>query len=217
MSEKYHRVVGIDLGTTYSAVASYNSFAMEAEILVDRDNGNQKATPSVIWFDRNSGKVIVGTAAKRSILTEPDPRDDLSGRDVARKLVLLAREMGLDAEPSDAIVESLIPKALQDLSIDDFLEQLPVLDADWKARCASASGPSQYVARLDSDGAIHAGVETVSDDSSFTRLKGSSLAVAFNTKRYSPDPLVIRGPGASADITAAVLLADVVRAAEAMH
>lgn len=155
-------------------------------------------------------------AARERGYTEPDPRDDLSGRDVARKLALLAREMGLNSEPSDANVESLIPDALQDVSVDDFLERLPNLDAGWKARCASADGPLHYIARLSSDGAIRAAVEAVPGDSPFAGLKSSSLAVAFHTERYSPEPLVIRGPGASADVTAAVLLADVVRAAEAM-
>jgi len=135
---------------------------------------------------------------------------------VARKLALLALERGFDSEPSDATVESLIPDALQDVSVDDFLKRLPALDADWKDRCASAEGPLHYIARLSSDGAIRANVEAIPGDSPFSGLKGSSLAIAFHTERYSPEPLVIRGPGASADITAAVLLADVVRAAEVM-
>ncbi len=148
--------------------------------------------------------------------TEPDPRDDLSGSDVARKLVVLAREIGLDADPSVATVESLFPDALRDLSVQEFIQRLPELDDSWRARLASSAGPLQYVARLSSDGAIRAGIEPIPVASPFAELQGPSLAIAFHTKRYSPQPLIIRGPGASADITVAVLLADVVRAAEVM-
>lgn len=149
--------------------------------------------------------------------TEPDPRDDLSGRDVTRKLILLAREMGLNPAPSMASVESLIPEELQNVATEEFLKNLQALDSTWNDRIVQAGGSLQYIARLDADGNISAGVETIQADSPFAGLKGSSIAVAFHTKRYSPEPLVIRGPGASADITAAVLLADIVRAAEAMH
>ncbi len=148
--------------------------------------------------------------------TEPDPRDDLSGRDVVRKLVLLGREMGLDSEPTNVDEESLIPDQLRDATKEDFLARLPEHDDMWRQRLASGDREVHYVARLTADGTIRAGVEEIPGDSPFSRLKGPSLAIAFHTERYSPEPLVIRGPGASANITAAVLLADVVRAAESM-
>lgn len=174
-------------------------------------------------------------------LTEPDPRDDLSGRDVARKLALLAREiarfpkeiarfpketarlpeeMGRDADPADpadAAVESLVPAPLRDGSAAAFLDGLPAFDAVWAERLASAGGPLQYVARLDEGGTIRAGVEVVAPGSTLAEGRGPGLVVAFHTARYTPEPLVIQGPGADADITAAVLLADIVRAAEAMR
>jgi aspartokinase/homoserine dehydrogenase 1 len=148
---------------------------------------------------------------------EPDPRDDLSGHDVARKLATLARELGLSSGADDAVVENLLPAPLRDLPWPAVAERLSEHDAAWKARMADAGGPLHYVARLDADGSIHAGVEAVGDRSPFAGLRGPTLAVAFHTARYAPEPLVIRGPGASADVTAAVLLADLVRAAEAMH
>ncbi|MDX1420323.1 MAG: bifunctional aspartate kinase/homoserine dehydrogenase I [Rubricoccaceae bacterium] len=157
-------------------------------------------------------------------LTEPDPRDDLSGRDVARKLALLAREIarfpqgrGLAADPADAAVESLVPEPLREVPREAFLRRLPEHDAAWRDRLAAAEGQLQYVARLGEDGRIRAGVEAVAPGSPLGDLRGPSLVVAFHTARYAPEPLVIQGPGANADVTAAVLLADIVRAAEAMR
>jgi aspartokinase/homoserine dehydrogenase 1 len=150
-------------------------------------------------------------------LTEPDPRDDLSGRDVARKLALLAREMGLLVDAADATTESLVPEPLGGAAPAGFLDGLAAYDAGWWARLDAADGQLQYVARLGEDGRIRAGVEAVAPGSPLADLRGPALVVAFHTARYAPEPLVIQGPGASADVTAAVLLADVVRAAEAMR
>jgi aspartokinase/homoserine dehydrogenase 1 len=150
-------------------------------------------------------------------LAEPDPRDDLSGRDVARKLALLARETGRDVDPADAAVESLVPEALRTGTPAAFLDGLDAYDAAWQARLDAADGQLQYVARLGEDGCIEAGVEAVPAGSPLADLRGPALVVAFHSARYAPEPLVIQGPGADAAITAAVLLADVVRAAEAMR
>lgn len=152
---------------------------------------------------------------------EPDVRDDLSGRDVARKLALLAREMGVASDPETAAVESLVPAGLADVPLDVFWDRLPEADAAWAARVAG--GDLQLVARLDPGsgpgqaGAIRVAVEAVPAGSPLTGLRGAEVAVAFHTARTGATPLVVRGPGASADVTAAVVLADVVRAAEAMR
>ena len=157
-------------------------------------------------------------AAREAGLTEPDVRDDLSGRDVARKLALLAREVGLAVGAADVVVESLVPPALADVPRDAFWDRLPAADAVWPDHPArGGAGELQYVARLDADGSIRAGVEAVAPGSAFAGLQGSEIAVAVHTERGGPHPLVLRGPGASADVTAAVVLADVVRAAEAMR
>ncbi len=146
---------------------------------------------------------------------EPDVRDDLSGRDVARKLALLAREMGLAADAESAPVESLVPAGLADVPLAVFWQRLSEADAGWAAR--RAEGDLQLVARLDADGSIRAAVEAVAPGSALAGLRGPEIAVAFHTARTGATPLVVRGPGASADVTAAVVLADVVRAAEAMR
>ncbi len=155
----------------------------------------------------------VRAAADRGY-TEPDPRDDLSGADVGRKLVILAREMGL--RPEAVEVESLVPEALRDVPLATFWERLSEADAAWRDRLAEADAQLQYVSVLTSD-AIRAGIETLSPDSPLADLRGAANVVAFHTARYADDPLVVQGPGASAEITASVLLADIVRAAEAMR
>ena len=155
-------------------------------------------------------------AARDAGLTEPDPRDDLSGRDVARKLALLAREMGLATDPADADVESLVPDGLEDVPLAEFWQRLPEADGAWRQRFEEG-WPLHVVARLDASGAISARVEPVAPDEPLASLEGAEVLVAFHTERYGRSPLVLRGPGASADVTAAVLLADIVRAAEAMR
>ncbi|WP_420454443.1 bifunctional aspartate kinase/homoserine dehydrogenase I [Rubrivirga sp.] len=165
-------------------------------------------------------------AARDAGLTEPDVRDDLSGRDVARKLALLAREVGpggegLAGEVSAATVavESLVPPALEDVGLDTFWERLPQADAGWRQRLDDAADPLQYVARLGADGTIRAGVEAVRAEPGalLAGLRGSEIAVVVRTERTGDHPIFFQGPGASADVTAAVVLADVVRAAEAMR
>ncbi|MEO0558816.1 MAG: bifunctional aspartate kinase/homoserine dehydrogenase I, partial [Bacteroidota bacterium] len=153
--------------------------------------------------------------ARDAGLTEPDVRDDLSGRDVARKLALLAREMGLDADTDEAHIESLVPAELANVPLDVFWERLPEFDLAWAERLAD--GDAQYVARLYADGLVEAAVETIPAGSRLTGLRGAEVAVAFHTERYGDHPLVLRGPGANADVTASVILADIVRAAEAMR
>ena len=148
--------------------------------------------------------------ARDAGLTEPDVRDDLSGRDVARKLALLAREAGVPTAP--AAVESLVPPALADVPLAEFWDRLPEADRQWAER----TGEAQYVARLGADGRIAAGVQDVAG----TLLAGvapSGIAVVVRTERTAGHPVVVRGPGANAEVTAAVVLADVVRAAEAMR
>ncbi|MEM1042659.1 MAG: bifunctional aspartate kinase/homoserine dehydrogenase I [Bacteroidota bacterium] len=153
-------------------------------------------------------------AAADAGYTEPDPRDDLSGDDVGRKLTILARELGL--QPDAVRVESLVPDALRDVPLTDFWERLPDADAAWRHRLAEADGQVQYVSVLTPE-AIRAGVEVLPPDSPLADLRGAANVVAFHTARYAADPLVVQGPGASAEITASVLLADIVRAAEAMR
>jgi aspartokinase/homoserine dehydrogenase 1 len=147
--------------------------------------------------------------AREAGYAEPDVRDDLSGRDVARKLALLARELGVPADAEAAPIESLVPDGLATVPLEVFWDRLPEADPAWAARVADASGDLQLVARLSADGAIRVAVETVASGSPLAGLRGPA--------RTGATPLVVRGPGASADVTSAVVLADIVRAAEAMR
>ena len=160
----------------------------------------------------------VRLAAERGY-TEPDPRADLSGEDVGRKLLTLAREMGLRPEPEAVRVESLVPEVLRAVPLAEFWNRLPEADADWTRRVAEHAERGeqmQYVSLLSPD-EIHAGVRTLASDSPLADLRGAANVVAFHTERYADEPLIVQGPGASAEITASVLLADIVRAAEAMR
>ena len=155
-------------------------------------------------------------AARVAGLTEPDVRDDLSGRDVARKLALLAREVGVEVDSADVAVENLVPDGLENVALGTFWDRLPEADAAWRDRVAAADGELQYVARLGADGSIRAAVEPVRAEagSLLAALRASEVAVVVHTERTGGHPVFFQGPGANADVTAAVVLADVVRAAE---
>ena len=160
----------------------------------------------------------VRLAAERGY-TEPDPRADLSGEDVGRKLLTLAREMGMRPGPSAVQVQSIVPEALRDVPLDAFWERLPEADAFWQKKLGeyvARDEQLQYVAVLEAE-QIRAGVQALAPPSPLRDLRGAANVVAFYTDRYAPEPLIVQGPGASAEITTAVLLADIVRAAEAMR
>lgn len=147
--------------------------------------------------------------------TEPDPRDDLSGMDVARKLVILARETGLELELEQVQVENLVPEALRDVPLEAFLARLPELDADFAARLAeagAAGGVLRHVASLDADGRARVGLQVVPRAHALAQARLTDNVVQFTTHRYRDNPLVVQGPGAGPEVTAAGVFADVLRA-----
>lgn len=151
--------------------------------------------------------------------TEPDPRDDLSGTDVARKLVILAREAGVELDLADVAVESLVPASLRDLDADAFMPRLDELDAAIAARYADARERRQvlrYVARLDRGGKACVGLVAVPGDHAFAHLRLTDNIVQFSTRRYRDNPLVVQGPGAGPEVTAAGVFADLLRVAAAL-
>jgi aspartokinase/homoserine dehydrogenase 1 len=156
-------------------------------------------------------------AARDSGYTEPDPRDDLSGMDVARKLTILAREMHQSIEIGDFPVESLVPEPLRDVSLKEFLERLPEFDADIEARYRKAQSDGQYlryVARLDADGRAAVGLEAVDREHPFSNINLTDNIVQFETDRYAANPLVVQGPGAGPEVTAGGVFGDLLKLAQ---
>ncbi len=154
--------------------------------------------------------------AKSKGYTEPDPRDDLSGMDVARKLIILGREMGLTLELDDVTVESLVPADLRDCSMDEYLEGLPRFDADMQRMLDEARASNQvlrYVGRLTADGRATVGVERLPGQHSFANMALTDNIVRFVTERYADNPLIVQGPGAGPAVTAGGVFGDLLRLA----
>ncbi|MBM23699.1 MAG: bifunctional aspartate kinase/homoserine dehydrogenase I [Gammaproteobacteria bacterium] len=149
--------------------------------------------------------------AKDQGFTEPDPREDLSGMDVARKLVILAREMNLKINTDDIDLQSLVDQELDDLSVDGYLEKLKDYDSEMQNRFQQAHKKNKvlrYIARLSSSGVATIKLEEVDSDHPFAQLNGSENIIIFKTERYSDYPLVHRGSGAGPSVTAAGIFAD---------
>jgi aspartokinase/homoserine dehydrogenase 1 len=152
--------------------------------------------------------------AKQRGYTEPDPRDDLSGLDVARKLIILGREMGLRLEMADVQVESLVPAKLTGGSSDEFLEQLPQFDADMKARYEAARSQGhvlRYVGRISADGKATVGLIELDVKHAFANIALTDNIVRYSTARYCNNPLIVQGPGAGPEVTAGGVFADLLR------
>jgi homoserine dehydrogenase len=152
--------------------------------------------------------------------TEPDPREDLSGRDVARKALILARTVrvssaessGWALDMSDLAVEALYPDSLADVSAEAFMDSASTLNRTYADRfdAAQAKGHTlRYVARISPEGS-EVGLTSVPQDSPLGALRGPANYVAFHTERYSDVPLVISGPGAGPEVTAAGVLGDII-------
>ncbi len=151
--------------------------------------------------------------AKQLGLTEPDPREDLSGADMRRKLLILAREAGLPLEANDIQVENILPRAcLAVHSVEEFFEELEKHDGDFEQRRRQAETKDtalRFVAKLEGH---HASISLQAYDRQhpFYFLSGSDNMVVFTTERYRERPLVVRGPGAGAEVTAAGVFAEVI-------
>jgi aspartokinase/homoserine dehydrogenase 1 len=153
-------------------------------------------------------------SAKGLGYTEPDPRDDLSGMDVARKLIILAREMGLELELDDVQVESLVPEALKGCEVEEFLERLGEFDRPMLERLEQAQAADQvlrYVGSVDVSGRAQVGVVQLPKAHPFANIALTDNIVRFQTARYDQNPLIVQGPGAGPAVTAAGVFADLLR------
>jgi len=154
--------------------------------------------------------------ARRLGYTEPDPREDLSGLDFARKLVVLARELGRDVALEDVVVDDLAPGVPFGLPLEALLEALRPADERVAAlqREATARGEVlRYVGTIPEEGPPRVALRTLPMSHPFSRLAGTDNVVAFRTARYSVQPLVVQGPGAGPEVTAGGVFSDLLRLA----
>ena len=149
----------------------------------------------------------VGEAVDRGY-AEPDPRDDLSGRDAARKGLILGRMLGYEGPPPAA--EDLVPHEYAALKLPDFMRRLPELDASWRGKVARADARGQVLRYVVSASAqrVTAGLKAVPRDNPMGMATGTSNIIVFRSKRYKDVPLVVSGPGAGAAVTAAGIVND---------
>ena len=151
--------------------------------------------------------------------TEPDPRDDLSGLDVARKLVILARESGWRIGLEDVQLESLVPKSLTSIDKQEFLSRLSELDNDL-AQCLATAQKNgsvlRYVAHLEAGGKAVVGLTEIPADAALASILPTDNVVQFTTERYRDNPLVVRGPGAGPEVTAMGIFADLLRVSSSL-
>jgi bifunctional aspartokinase / homoserine dehydrogenase 1 len=145
--------------------------------------------------------------------TEPDPRDDLSGKDFMRKMLILARDAGYAMEGADVQIESVLPNAcLEAKTVEEFYAALKAEDAffsNLKTKAAAENKVLRYIGKLE-DGKAAITLQMVDENHPFYTLSGSDNIISFTTDRYRERPLVVKGPGAGAEVTAAGVFADLI-------
>lgn len=206
---RYETAVGAGLPVISTIHTLLNSDDKPTEI-----SGVVSGTMTYLFNQIQKGKLFSETVlqAKELGYTEPDPRDDLSGEDVARKFLILARTCGYPFERDQIKVQSLVPGNLTDIPLDEFLDRLTEADGYWKQLNAKAlvnNTALRYVGKF-TDSGIEVGVQEVKNESPLGGLQGTDNLIQIYTKRYAESPIVIQGPGAGKEVTAAGILGDIV-------
>ena len=177
-------------------------------------SGALSGTLGAIFADVSSGSLFSQAvhSAKQNGYTEPDPREDLSGLDVARKALILARTIGMSIDLDAITVESLVPAGLLNVPVPEFMERISISDNAMAGRAAQATagGDSlKYVASVDPENGVSIGVQPVSKETVLGSLQGPENVITIRTERYDEFPVTVAGPGAGAAVTAAGVVADV--------
>lgn len=167
-------------------------------------------------YDGSRSFASVVRQAQREGYTEPDPRLDLSGTDVARKILILAREAGYKLEMEDIENAGFLPESCTLGSVEDFYAEMEKHESYFRGLLEMAKERNlilKYIASF-ADGRASVGLQSIDAAHNFANLSGKDNAVLFYTNRYADQPLVVKGAGAGADVTAAGVFADIIRAAK---
>lgn len=176
-------------------------------------SGVLSGTMTYIFSQLDSGRAFSETVLKARQLgyAEPDPRDDLSGEDVARKMMILSRVSGFSIERDDLEVEPITPDYLTNVDSATFLKRLTEADSEWKERLSNLKSEGKtlrYLGKMRKDH-VRVGLQELDINSPVARLQGTNNIIQIQTKRYDHQPLIIQGPGAGKEVTSAGVLADI--------
>jgi aspartokinase/homoserine dehydrogenase 1 len=210
-----------NVGAGLPVINTLNDLLLSGDKVISIE-GVLSGTLNFIFSHYSSGKKFsdVVKEAKEKGYTEPDPRDDLSGKDVARKILILSREAGLKLELSDIEIENLVPDDCRKVkSVDEFFSALEKHNTSFEKllNAANAKGEKLRYKAVLREGKVKVNLGSVNDQHPFYSLSGSDNIILLTTERYHDRPMVIRGPGAGAAVTAAGVFADIIRIGHYSH
>jgi len=203
-----------NVGAGLPVISTLNDLIISGDRIL-RIEGVVSGSLSYIFNNFRAGTLFstVVKEAQELGYTEPDPRVDLNGLDVQRKLIILAREAGFPLEDSDVAIENILPEACQQAdTVETFFGELEKADETFEKLRQSAEREGKalrMVASLDG-GEASISLQQVDSSHPFFSLSGSDNMIVFTTERYKERPLVVRGPGAGAEVTAAGVFAEII-------